>query len=47
MSPGRVNPGSAASAALAARPSPVSTIPPHQTGIPFAWHRSWIRLAFR
>ena len=34
MSPGRVNPGRAASAALAARPIPVSTIPPHQTGMP-------------
>ena len=33
MSPGSVKPGSAASAALAARPIPVSTMPPHQTGI--------------
>ncbi len=31
MSPGSVKPGSAASAALAARPRPVSTMPPHQT----------------
>ena len=32
MSPGNVNPSSAASAALAARPIPVSSIPPHHTG---------------
>ena len=34
MSPGRVKPLSDARARLAARPTPVSSIPPHQTGIP-------------
>ena len=34
MSPVSVNPSSAASAALAARPMPVSSIPPHHTGTP-------------
>ena len=34
MSPGSVKLGRAASATLAARPSPVSSMPPHQTGTP-------------
>ncbi len=40
VSPGRVNPGSAASAKFAARPIPVSNIPPHHTGIPRDTQRS-------
>ena len=47
VSPGRVNPGSDASAMFAARPSPVSTMPPHHTGTPRARQRSWIALASR
>ena len=46
-SPGSVNPSSAASAALAARPMPVSSIPPHHTGMPRSRHRSWMRRAAR
>ena len=42
---GSVKPGNAASAAVAARPIPVSSIPPHQTGRPRSRHRSWIRRA--
>src|SRR3989304_138481 len=45
MSPGRVNPGSEASARLEARPIPVSSIPPHQTGIPRSRHVAWMRRA--
>src|SRR5699024_657428 len=45
MSPGRVNPGSEAMAAFAARPSPVSTMPPCQTATPCAAARSWIFFA--
>ena len=32
---------------LAERPSPVSTMPPHQTAIPLALARSWMRTASR
>src|SRR3972149_1686700 len=42
MSPGKLKPGKLASARLAARPTPVSSIPPHHTGTPWAWHRSWM-----
>ena len=47
MSPGSVKPGSAASATFAARPMPVSSMPPHQTGTPCAAQTSWIRRASR
>ena len=47
VSPGRVNPGNYARAIFDARPMPVSTIPPHQTGTPRATATSWIALALR
>ena len=43
MSPGSTKPGRDARAAFAERPSPVSTMPPHQTAIPLALARSWMR----
>ena len=45
MSPGSVKPGRLASATFAARPMPVSSMPPHHTGTPRARHRSWIARA--
>ncbi len=42
MSPGRVKLGSVARATLAARPTLVSSMPPHHTGTPRSAHRSWI-----
>ena len=45
MSPGFVKPGSVAAAMLCARPTPDSSIPPHQRGTPAAWATSWIRSA--
>ena len=41
MSPGRLNPGSDANARLAARPMPVSNMPPHQTGTELDKQMSW------
>ena len=43
-SPGRVNPGSEARATLWARPMPLSSMPPHHTGMPWRCARSWHRL---
>ena len=40
VSPGKVNPGKAARAKLAARPMPVSSIPPHHTATPRSKHKS-------
>ena len=45
MSPGKVKFGIAAMATFPARPSPVSSIPPIQTGILCSAHTSWIRRA--
>ena len=47
VSPITVNPGSDASAMLAARPIPVSTMPPHHTGTPRLSATSWIAFALR
>ena len=45
MSPGSVKPGRLASARLPAQPTPVSSIPPHQTGTSRPRHRSWMATA--
>ena len=42
ISPGMVKFGSDASATLCARPTPLSSIPPHQTGMLCFMQRSWI-----
>jgi len=47
VSPGSVKFGSAASATFAARPRPVSSMPPHHTGTSFAAHTSCTRRASR
>src|SRR6185437_2485861 len=44
-SPGSLKFGSDASATLYARPTPLSSIPPHQTGMAFRSHRSWMAFA--